>query len=154
MDQIETPTSQHNMPTNYPIAAALVLTLLAFLAHMSGGIRESLSIEPSKVASGGFKAGDLERLDRNWVQVMCAFQLVSVDLLALSFVLYLLAFTETLSPQRPIAVGLAIVYLLWGISWLIQLLALKREPKDYLFLGHWSFWFLCSALVYWGSLSL
>jgi hypothetical protein len=142
------------MPTNYPIAAALALTLLAFLAHMSGGIRQSLSIKPSKIASGHSNTGDLEVLDRNWVQVMCAFQLVSVDLLALSFLLYLLAFTETLSPQRPIAVGLAILYVLWGVSWLIQLPALKRKPKDYLFLGHWSYWFVCAALVYWGSLSL
>ena len=142
------------MPTNYPIASALVLTLLAFAAHMFGGIRESLSIKPSKVASGSSSPDNLEVLDRSWVQVMCAFQLVSVDLLALSFLLYLLAFTDTLSPERPIAVGLAVLYLLWGVSWLVQLFALKRKPKDYLFLGHWSFWFLCAGLVYWGSLSL
>jgi hypothetical protein len=139
---------------NYPIAAACGLTILAFAAHMSGGVRQSLSIEPSKVTGESVSHAKLKILDRNWVQTMCAFQLVSVDLLALSFALYLLAFTNVLSPAQPIALGLAAVYLLWGLSWLVQLLALKRKPIDFLFLGHWSFWFLCSGLVYWGSLSL
>jgi hypothetical protein len=93
-------------------------------------------------------------LTRNWVQAMCAFQLVSVDLLAVSFALYLLAFTEQLSPARPIAWGLAGLYLFWALSWLAQLLALRRKPIDYLLLGHWSFWCLCSGLVLWGSFSL
>lgn len=139
---------------NYPIAAACGLTILAFVAHMAGGLRESLSIEPSKVIGENGSHADLKILDRNWVQMMCAFQLVSVDLLGLSFLLYLLAFTNVLSPAQPIAWGLTVVYLLWGLSWLIQLLALKREPIDFLFLGHWSFWFLCAGLVYWGSWSL
>jgi hypothetical protein len=139
---------------NYPIAAACFLTLLAFIAHMTGGLRESLSIEPSKITGDSTSLANLKTLDRNWAQLMCAFQLVSVDLLALSFTLYLLAFTDVLSPAKPIAWGLAVVYLLWGLSWLVQLLALKRKPVDFLFLGHWSFWFLCSGLVYWGSLSL
>jgi hypothetical protein len=85
---------------------------------------------------------------------MCAFQLVSVDLLALSLVLYLLAFTEVLQPAREIAWGMSGIYLLWGLSWLVQLFALKRKAADYLRLGHWSFWYLCAGLVYWGSLSL
>jgi heme/copper-type cytochrome/quinol oxidase subunit 4 len=139
---------------NYPIAAACGLTVLAFVAHMTGGIRQSLSIEPRKVAGESVSQIKLKALDRNWVQTMCAFQLVSVDLLALSIALYLLAFKNVLSPAQPIAWSLAIVYLFWGLSWLVQLLALKRKPIDYLFLGHWSFWFLCSGLIYWGSLSL
>jgi hypothetical protein len=139
---------------NYPIATTLGLTLLALAAHLTGGTRALLSIRPSKVAAGRSTSGDLGGLDRNWVLALCAFQLVTVDALALSFLLYLLAFTETLSPARNVATGLAVFYLLWGVSWLIQLLALKRKPKDYLRLGHWSFWFLCSGLVYWGSLSL
>lgn len=139
---------------NYPIAAACGLTVIAFVAHMTGGLRQSLSIEPSKVAGESVPNIQMKTLDRNWVQMMCAFQLVSVDLVALSFTLYLLAFTNVLSPAQPIAWGVALVYFYWGLSWLAQLLALKRKPIDFLLLGHWSFWFLCSGLIFWGALSL
>lgn len=96
----------------------------------------------------------IDLLDRNWVQVMCAFQLISIDLLALAGVLYLLAFTELLAPRQSIGFALAALFFLWGFVWLVQLGVLKRKPKDYLLLGHWSVWFLCSGLVFWGSLSL
>ena len=139
---------------NYPIAIVSGLTLLAFVAHVAGGIKQSLSIAPSKVAGSQIERGALEILDRNWVQAMCAFQLVTIDLLALSVALYLLAFTNALAPKQSIAFALAAIYFLWGCSWLVQLLALKRKPRDYLFLGHWAFWFLCSGLIYWGALSL
>lgn len=139
---------------NYPIAIAGGLTLLAFVAHITGGIKQSLSISPAKIAGTQVERGMLDTLDRNWVQVMCAFQLVTIDLLALSVVLYLLAFTNALAPKQSIAFAVAAVYFLWGCSWLVQLFALKRRPKDYLFLGHWAFWFLCASLIYWGALSL
>ncbi len=139
---------------NYPIAIASGLTLLAFVAHITGGIRQSLSIAPAKVAGGQVDRGSLEILERNWVQAMCAFQLVTIDLLVLSGVLYLLAFTNALAPRQLIAFAVAAIYFLWGCSWLIQLFALKRKPKDYLFLGHWMFWFFCSGLIYWGALAL
>ena len=138
---------------NYPIAIVCGLTLLGFVAHVTGGIKQSLSIAPSKIAGSQIDPKMLEILDRNWVQAMCAFQLVSVDLLALSGILYLLAFTDTLSPKQPIAFALAAVYFLWGCAWLVQLFALKRKPKDYLFLGHWVFWFFCAGLIYFGALS-
>jgi hypothetical protein len=139
---------------NYPIAIAGGLTVLAFVAHVTGGLRQSLSIAPTKLAGSHIERGALEVLDRNWVQTMCAFQLVTIDLLALSGVLYLLAFTNVLAPRQPIAFAVAALYFLWGCSWLVQLFALKRRPKDYLFLGHWTFWFLCAGLVFWGALSL
>ena len=139
---------------NYPIAVVGVLTLLAFVAHVTGGIRQSLSIEPSKVADRQKDHAGLEVLERNWVQSMCAFQLVTVDLLALSGVLFLLAFTDVLAQKQFIGFALAGFYFLWGCSWLAQLVVLKRKPKDYLLLGQWVFWFVCSGLIYWGSLSL
>jgi hypothetical protein len=139
---------------NYPIAIASGLTFLAFIAHITGGVKQSLSIAPAKVAGNHIEPGALEILDRNWVQAMCAFQLVTIDLLALSGVLYLIGFTDVLAPKQLIAFGLAAIYFLWGCSWLVQLFALRRRPKDYLFLGHWSFWFLCAGLIYWGALSL
>ena len=139
---------------NYPIAIAGGLTLLAFIAHITGGIKQSLSIAPAKIAGSHVERGLLDILERNWVQAMCAFQLVTVDLLALSGALYLLAFTSVLAPKQSIAFAVAALYFLWGCSWLVQLRALKRKPKDYLFLGHWAFWFLCAGLIYWGALSL
>lgn len=139
---------------NYPIAVVGGLTLLAFVAHVTGGIRQSLSIQPAKVADRHKDPARLEVLERNWVQSMCAFQLVTVDLLALSGILFLLAFTDVLAQKQLIGFALAGLYFLWGCSWLAQLVALKRQPKDFLLLGHWVFWFVCSGLIYWGSLSL
>lgn len=139
---------------NYPIAIVCGLTLVCFAAHITGGVIQSLSIEPSKVARSSGKDKSIDVLDRNWVQAMCAFQLVSVDLLVLAGVLYLLAFTELLAPRQNIGFTMAGLFFIWGVVWLVQLGALKRKLKDYLLLGHWSVWFLCSGLVFWGSLSL
>ena len=139
---------------NYPIAIVCGIMLVCFAAHITGGIMQSLSIEPSKVAKRSGVDLSINVLDRNWVQVMCAFQLVSVDLLVLAGVLYLLAFTELLAPRQAIGFALAGLFFVWGVVWLVQLGALKRKLKDYLLLGHWSVWFLCAGLVYWGSLSL
>ena len=115
---------------NYPITIAASLTLLAFAAHVTGGLRQTLSIAPSKFAGSHIERRELDILDRNWVQVMCAFQLISVDLLVLAGVLYLLAFTDTLSPKQPIALALAAIYFLWGCSWVLQLFeaCTKRIP--------------------------
>jgi len=138
---------------NYQLAIVGGLTVLALLAHVFGGIRESLSVEPAKLADKE-KVANLATLERNWVQLMCAFQLVTVDLLALSVLLFLLAFTEVFVQKQLLGFSLSAVYFLWGCSWLVQLFTLRRKAIDYLLLGHWSFWFGCSALIYWGSLSL
>ena len=138
---------------NYQLATVGGLTALALVAHVFGGIRQSLSVEPAKLADKE-KLANFEALDRNWVQSMCAFQLVTVDLLALSVLLFLLAFTDVFVQKQLIGFALAAFYFLWGCAWLVQIVALKRKAMDYLVLGHWSFWFGCSALIYWGSLSL
>lgn len=138
---------------NYQLAIVGALTFLALLAHIFGGIRESLSVAPAKLADTE-KVANFEALERNWVQSMCAFQLVTVDLLVLSALLFLLAFTDVLLQKQLIGFGLAAFYFLWGCAWLVQIFALRRKAKDYLLLGHWIFWFGCSALIYWGSLSL
>lgn len=138
---------------NYQIAIVGCLTLLAFFAHIFGGIREALSTEPAKLTKTGSLA-NFEVVERNWVQSMCAFQLVTVDLLVLSTLLFILAFTDIFIQKQLIGFSLAAFYFLWGCAWLIQLVFLKRKGKDYLILGHWLFWFACSGLIYWGSLSL
>ena len=138
---------------NYQLAIVGGLTVLALLAHVFGGIRESLSVEPAKLVDKE-KLANFATLERNWVQLMCAFQLVTVDLLALSVLLFLLAFTEVFVQKQLLGFSLSAVYFLWGCAWLVQLFTLRRKAIDYLLLGHWSFWFGCSALIYWGSLSL
>ena len=139
------------MMINYPIAAALVLVCLAFAAHLTGGVIESLSVRPS---NSGSEDPSFPKIERNWVQLMCAFQLVSVDLIAVAVVLYFLAFTSVLIPAGSIAVGVSLLFLFWGLAWLLQLRSLKRPSRDYLLLGHWSLWFLCSGLTYWGAQAL
>ena len=138
---------------NYPFVIVGGLTVLALFAHVFGGIRQSLSLEPAKLTDKE-KLANFETLDHNWVQSMCAFQLVTVDLLALATLLFVLAFTEIFVQKQLIGFALAAFYFLWGCSWLVQLFILRRKAKDYLLLGHWIFWFGCSALIYWGSLSL
>jgi hypothetical protein len=135
---------------NYPIVIVGCLTVLALLAHLSGGIIQSLSVEPAKVSSHSKDS----LLQRNWVQMMCAFQLVSIDLLVLSALLFTLAFTDVIAQKQLFGFALSGFYFLWGCVWLLQLAFLKQKTKEYFFLGHWVFWFVCSALIYWGSLSL
>ena len=129
---------------NYQLATVGGLTVLTLFAHVFGGIRQSLSVEPAKLADKQ-KLANFETLDRNWVLSMCAFQLVTVDLLA---------FTDVFVQKQLIGFALAAIYFLWGCSWLVQLFALRRKAMDYLLLGHWVFWFGWSALIFWGALSL
>jgi len=136
---------------NYPIVTAFGLICLAFIAHMTGGLKDSLSVRPLVNTKATPADESSAKLERNWVQLMCAFQLVSVDLLAVATVLYLLAFTQQLAPASGIALGMATLFALWGIAWLLQIGFLRRPSRDYLFLGHWMFWFLCSGLMIWGA---
>ena len=138
---------------NYPIAVAGAITLLAFFAHTLVGIREALSTAPVKLATKD-NSTNFEVVERNWVQSLCAFQLVTIDLLALSVLLFVLAFTDILGSEQLLAFGLSAYYFLWGSAWLIQLLALKRRAKDFLLLSQWLFWFVCAGLIYWGAQSL
>ena len=141
---------------NYQLAIVAIVasvTTLAFFAHVFGGIPQSLTAEPAKLVDKA-RTNNLENPQRHWAQLMCAFQLVTVDLLALSILLFLLAFTEVFVQKQMIGFSLSALYFLRGCSWLVQLLFLKRPAKDYLMLGQWIFWFGCSALVYWGSLVL
>jgi uncharacterized membrane protein len=137
---------------NTPIAAAALITLLAFLAHVFIGLKETFSTAPRKLTTPS-ALPRFETIERHWVQSLCAFQLVSVDLLALSVVLSLLAFTDWIEPKHGVALALAALYALWGAIWLFQLLALKRPAKDLLILGHWIFYFSCAGLIFWGARS-
>jgi hypothetical protein len=138
---------------NYQIAIAGFITLIAFFAHTFVGIRQALTTAPARLTEKG-NVVNFEVVERNWVQSICAFQMVTIDLLALSVLLFLLAFTDILGSKELLALGLAAFYLLWGIIWLLQLLFLKRRAKDFLLLSQWLFWFVCAGLMYWGAQSL
>lgn len=136
----------------YPILAAGFLVLMAFLAHTLIGIREAMSIRPNTGTDcAGEKAAALER---NWVQSLCAFQLVTVDLLFLSAGLLMLGGTDWLPARREVALAAACFFALWGVAWVLQIAALRRPRRDYLLLGQWGLWLACAALVWWGSRSL
>ena len=132
---------------NYQLATVAAITAGAFLAHVLGGIPQSLTAEPAKLADKD-KAASLELPQRHWVQLMCAFQLVTVDLLAVSVLLFLVALTDVFAQKQLIGFSLSALYFLWGCSWVVQLFALKRPAKDYLLLGQSIFWFGCSAVIY------
>ncbi|WP_435101447.1 hypothetical protein [Arhodomonas sp. AD133] len=137
---------------NTPILIAAGIVFLAFMAHTVVGNREALSTRPSM--AGGAHGGDPTTVERNWVQSLCAFQMVTVDLLALSLLLFALGATDAVPAEREVAVAVSVFLALWGGAWLVQLLALRRRLTDYLLLSQWLFWFVCSGLLYWGSQSL
>lgn len=137
---------------NYPIIIAASLVFLAFVAHTFVGTREALSTRPRKLqAEDDSKA---EKIERSWVQSLCAFHLVTVDLLALTLLLFFLGITDTFSARKEIAMIAAVFFTLWAAAWFIQLLALNRQPKEYLLLGQWILWFICAGLILWGAQSL
>jgi hypothetical protein len=131
---------------NYPITVAGAIVSLAFLAHTFVGTREALAARPN--GSGSVDAATTER---NWVQSLCAFQLVTVDLLVLAILLVILGTTDFLADRREIALILAGFFALWGAAWLLQLVVLRRGRNDYLMLCQWIFWFICSGLLFWGA---
>jgi hypothetical protein len=137
---------------NYPILIAGAIVLLAFLAHTFIGSREALSIRPRPAP--GEPSQEATTIERNWVQSLCAFQLVTVDLFVLAALLLVLGATELLPARREVALLAAAFFTLWGGAWLLQLLLLRRGFRDYLMLGQWAFWFVCAGLLWWGAQSL
>ena len=116
---------------NYQLATVASVTTLAFFAHVFGGIPQSLTAEPAKFVDKA-RTNNLEIPQRHWAQLMCAFQLVTVDLLTLSVLLFLLAFTEAFVQKQIIGFLLSALYFLWGCAWLVQLFfeaTSKRLPN-------------------------
>lgn len=133
---------------NYPIVVSGALVFLAFLAHVFVGTGEALSTRPRRVLLASTEA---RTVDRHWAQSMCAFQMLSVDLLAVALGLLVLGTAESIPARRELSLGVALLLALWGVVWLVQLLLLGRRSKDYLWLCQWVLWFVCSALVFWGA---
>lgn len=138
------------MSVNLPLLSAGILMSLGFIAHVTAGNKETLETSPPKPPGGDHTAA---RVERNWVQAVCAFQLVSVDLLLLGIGMILLATTDWIAPKRPVAWALAAYLALWGIAWVAQLALLKRAARDYGLLPQWTLFFACAGLAAWGALA-
>lgn len=112
---------------NIPFAAAALLLAVAFFAHLFVGTRETLSQKPDE-------ENTTQQGMRNWMQAVCAFQLVSIDLLLLAAAACLLAFTRIFDGMEAAAARFFAVYLgLWCTVWLIQLkMAGARGEDDFL----------------------
>lgn len=134
---------------NYPILIAGVLIFLAFLAHLFIGSRGALRARPAaQSASDKAKADEIER---HWVQSLCVFQMVSVDLALLAVLLLVMGATDRIPHRSTIAMIAAGVVSLWGVAWLLQLLALRRPVSDYFKLPQWILLFVCAGLLWWGT---
>jgi len=127
---------------NIPVLIVACIMLLAFIAHIVGGTKETLNISPNK---------ENEKLTLNWKQAMCAFQMLSIDLFVTMVVLFIISLTEIIPFEYELTIILSVVFLMWGVVWLIQLLWLKSKRKEYFLLPQWIIWFVCSPLLYWGA---
>lgn len=127
---------------NIPVLIVACLTLFAVIAHVIGGTKETASIAPDTSQPS---------LVRNWKQAMCAFQLVTIDLIAVTLTLFVLALTDWIAFASQLTLLLSLLYLLWGVIWLVQLAWLKSDGKTYLYLPHWLFFFVCAGLLFVGS---
>ena len=127
---------------NIPVLIVACVMLLALIAHIVGGTKETSSISPDKKN---------EKLTLNWKQAMCAFQMLSIDLFVVMVVLFIISLTEIIPFEYELTIILSAVFLMWGIVWLVQLLWLKSKRKEYFLLPQWIIWFVCSSLLYWGA---
>ncbi len=136
---------------NLPILVAGVLTFVAFLGHITLGYQESLRVDPRLHKQAALAS---QPVDLHWTQMMGAWQMVTIDLVVISALLFALAATSLVPSPRTVATGIAVLFALWGVAWLLQLLLLKRETMDYLKLGQWLLWLVNAGLIYWGAQSL
>ena len=134
---------------NTPVFITACISLLALIAHTFIGTKESILLSPSSTTNNGGQEN--QKLVQYWKQSMCAFQMLTVDLLLMTIVLFIIAITEWIPFEYELILFLSLVFFLWGTVWLIQLFWLNTKTRTYLHLGQWIFWFICSALLIWGS---
>lgn len=127
---------------NTPVLVVACVSTLAVVAHIFGGTAETASILPDRSD---------EKLTRSWKQSMCAFQMLAIDLLAVTATLFVISLTDIIPFEYELTLFLSLIFLLWGVVWLAQLLWLKSTAKTYMNLPQWVLWFICSGLLYWGA---
>jgi hypothetical protein len=126
---------------NIPVLIVAIITLIAFFAHLIGGTRETAAIAPKND----------DKLTSSWVQAMCAFQMLAVDLLAISLILFAVALWDLGEGETLIIQIASLLYFSWGVVWIIQVRWLKEPSVGLLRLPHWIIWFFCSGLLFYGS---
>ena len=133
---------------NIPVLIVACISLLALVAHTFIGTKETATLSPcrenEKLANSG-------KLIYHWKQSMCAFQMLTVDLLLVTVTLFTISLTDIISFEHELTLFLSLVFLLWGTVWLVQLFWLKSKIKTYFVLAQWVFWFVCSGLLFWGA---
>lgn len=127
---------------NIPVLIVACVTMLAFFAHAFGGTRETAAIAPLP---------ESKKLTAHWVQAMCAFQMLAIDLLFVSVLLFTICFRDFGAVEGTILQLLSLLFFLWGTVWVIQMLWLKRSGVALFRLPHWLVWFVCSGLLFVGS---
>jgi hypothetical protein len=123
---------------NIPVLIVASIMGIVVIAHVFGGTRETARIAPDPAAPN---------LNRYWVQAMGAFQMLSVDLLAVSLLLFGVALWDLGPAEAMIIKGLIALFFLWGLVWFVQVQWLKRPGAGILQLPHWIIWFLCAGLL-------
>ena len=121
------------------VLIAAGITSLAVIAHVIVGTRETASLEPPT-------QDDARRA--HWVQAMSAFQMLSVDLLAVAGLLIWIGVADV-PGEAALRFGLSLLFAAWGAVWLFQMLALGHRSVSIWKLPHWAVWFLCAALLLW-----
>lgn len=127
---------------NIPVLIVACIMALAVVAHTFGGTKQTAAIDPGS---------DDPQATAFWVQAMCAFQMLAVDLLAVTILLFAVVFGDLGAIERPILLAASLLFFLWGAVWVVQVRWLKRPAAGLLRLPHWAIWFLCSALLYAGA---
>ena len=127
---------------NIPVLIVAGIMALAVLAHVFVGTKETATLRPSE--PGAKETG-------HWVQAMCAFQMLSVDLLAVTAALFALGLYDLGPLKRPLTFGLAGLFLLWGIVWLVQAFWVQKSVRALVTLPHWIVWFPCAGLLAWAA---
>jgi len=133
---------------NIPVLIAACISLIGLLAHLFVGTKETATLNPKEIDKETINS---DKRSINWKQAMCAFQLVTVDLLAVTVVLFIVSLTDIIPFEYEVTLFIASLLLLWGFAWLVQLLVLKTKVKSYAALPQWAFFFSCSGLLFWGA---
>jgi len=82
---------------------------------------------------------------------MCAFQMLSVDLLVVAAALFGIAGLNLGPLERPAILFFGLLFFLWGVVWIVQMKVLRKTAVSLWRLPHWFVWFVCSALLLLGS---
>ena len=126
---------------NIPVLIVACISFLALGAHLFVGTKETASISPEHAD---------EKLLANWVQAMCAFQMLSIDLLVIASLLLIIAILDLGATENVILLIAIGLYALWGVVWILQMIWLSETNVSLYRLPQWLVWFFCSGLLGWG----